>query len=112
MRTIVDAGGHLLVGTDTGNPYVIAGAALHDEIELLVAAGIPRATALRAATAGAAGQLGLTGQVGQVVVGARADLVLTAQDPLEGAIAIPPDGVMLRGRWFDRAALLALLEGE
>ncbi len=110
LIALVAAGGKLLVGTDTGNPFVVAGAALHDELELLVAAGIPRATVLRAATAGAAEFLGQAGVAGVVAVGARADLVLADSNPLDGPITIPAAGLILRGRWLDRAALQAGLD--
>jgi len=33
----------LLAGTDTGDPYTIPGASLHDELEQLVRAGLTRA---------------------------------------------------------------------
>jgi hypothetical protein len=46
-----------------------------------------------------------------VAVGAAADLVLADWDPLAGRIAIPPAGVVRAGRWRDRAALQAALDG-
>jgi imidazolonepropionase-like amidohydrolase len=109
LRTVFEAGGKLLVGTDMGNPFVVPGASLHDEIELLVAAGVPRAAVLRAATAGAHEFLGEPAN-GSVAAGARADLVLADSDPLRGPIAIPPAGVMMRGRWRDRAMLQGSLD--
>jgi imidazolonepropionase-like amidohydrolase len=110
IAPLVAAGGRLLVGTDQGNPYVVAGAALHDEIELLVDAGVPRPKVLRAATAGAAEYLDQGGTFGQVTVGARADLILADENPLAGAIALPPSAVVLRGRWLDRGELEKRLE--
>jgi hypothetical protein len=105
------AGAKLLVGSDTANPYVVPGASLHDEIELLVAAGIPRSAVLRAATAGAAEALGRApGEVGVVAAGARADLVLADSDPLRGPIVIPPAGVVIRGIYYDRAKLRRRLD--
>jgi imidazolonepropionase-like amidohydrolase len=98
----------LLVGTDTGNPFVIPGAALHDEIELMVAAGVPRARVLRAATADAARFLGVR-DAGVIEPGARADLVLVSTDPLAGPLPLVPDGVLVRGKWLPRAELEAKL---
>jgi len=95
----------ILVGTDTGNPFVIPGEALHDEIELMVAAGMPRARVLRAATAGAAEYLGAPHEAGVVEAGARADLVLVATNPLREPLPLVPDGVMVRGMWLPRADL-------
>jgi imidazolonepropionase-like amidohydrolase len=105
IAALVRAGAPLLVGTDQGNPYVVAGASLHDELELMVAAGVPRPAALRAATAGAAEYLGRRGQFGVVAPGARADLVLVGVDPLASPLPLPPDGVMVRGRWLPAAEL-------
>jgi imidazolonepropionase-like amidohydrolase len=102
---LVAADAPILVGTDTGNPFVIAGAALHDELELLVAAGIPRARVLRAATADAASFLGTPGELGVIAAGARADLMLVSIDPLTAPLPLVPDGVMARGRWQARAEL-------
>lgn len=108
VSALAAAGAPLLVGTDTGNPFVVAGAALHDEIELMIAAGVPRRQVLRAATAGAAEYLGAH-DAGVIKVGARADLVLVAGDPFAEPLPLVPDGVMVRGRWLARAELEARL---
>ncbi|HEU4729589.1 MAG TPA: amidohydrolase family protein, partial [Kofleriaceae bacterium] len=105
----VAANAPILVGTDTGIPFAIPGAALHDELELLVAAGVPRPRVLRAATADAWRYLGLPHEAGVVEVGARADLVLVASDPLSAPLPLVPEGVMVRGRWLPGAELEARL---
>jgi imidazolonepropionase-like amidohydrolase len=105
VAALAAANAPLLVGTDTGNPFVVPGAALHDEIELLVAAGVPRPRVLRAATADAARFLGAPREAGIVEPGARADLLLVATDPLTTALPLVPDGVVLRGKWLPRADL-------
>jgi len=102
---LAGAGAPLLVGTDAGNPFVVPGASLHDEIELLAKAGVPRPTVLRAATAGAAEFLGERGKAGVVATGAVADLLLVDVDPLREALPLVPTGVMLRGRWLPEAKL-------
>jgi hypothetical protein len=99
------AGAPMLVGTDAGGPYVVAGESLHDEIELMVAAGVPRPRVLRAATADAWRFLGGPDPAGVVEVGARADLILLPSDPRSAPLPLVPDGVVLRGRWLPRAAL-------
>jgi hypothetical protein len=107
VAALVAANAPILVGTDTGGPFVIPGAATHDEIELIVAAGVSRRRALRAATADAWRYLGSPHEAGVVEVGARADLVLVASDPLTAPLPLVPDGVMVRGRWLPRARLEA-----
>ncbi len=57
--------------------------ALHAELEELVAAGLPPAAALAAATTEATRVLGAEGQIGIVAQGALADLLILEADPLE-----------------------------
>jgi len=109
LAALAAARAPLLVGTDTGNPFVIPGESLHEEIELMVAAGVPRAQVMRAATAGASEYLGAPHDAGIVEVGARADLLLVGSDPLEAPLPLVPDGVMVRGKWLARAELQAKL---
>jgi imidazolonepropionase-like amidohydrolase len=80
------AGVPILAGTDAnvtpGVPYQPAfGASLHDELALLVDAGLSTSAALRAATSLPAKHFGLSDR-GAVEPGLRADLVLVDGDPL------------------------------
>ncbi len=109
LAVLAAAQAPLLVGTDTGNPFVVPGEALHEEIELMIAAGIPRERVLRAATADAGTFLGRPHELGVIKVGARADLMLVATDPLTTPIPLVPDGVLLRGAWHPRGELEAKL---
>lgn len=70
----------VLAGTDAGNPTTSHGATLHEELSMLVAAGLTPTEALRAATALPASRFGLKDR-GRVKVGSRADLVLVEGDP-------------------------------
>lgn len=96
-----DAGVRLLLGTDALNPGTIPGTSAHDELELLVAAGLTQFEALRAATASATEFLGASRAVGTITAGKRADLLLLDANPLENiANTRRIAGVMLRGRWM------------
>jgi imidazolonepropionase-like amidohydrolase len=75
-------GVHLTTGSDLASPWVIPGMALHQELALLVSAGIPSAEVLRMATRNGAGALGLLAESGTVEPGKRADLVVLEADPL------------------------------
>jgi Amidohydrolase family len=75
----------------------------------MVAAGVPRERALRAATADAWRYLGRPREGGVIEVGARADLVLVASDPLRSPLPLLPEGVMVRGTWLSRSELDARL---
>ena len=97
------AGVPLLAGTDLGDPYVIPGFALHDELELMVAAGVTPLAALQSATSEPARAFGLTKTVGAIAPGQAADLVLLNGDPL-AAIRNSRRiyAVVLNGRWLAR----------
>jgi hypothetical protein len=104
------AGVSLMAGTDAPIPGVLPGFSLHEELRLLVAAGLSPQEALRAATANPAAFLGRASEFGRVAVGARADLLLLDADPLRDvAHAARPRGVMVRGRWLDENDLRAML---
>lgn len=74
------AGLRLLAGTDASSPGTAHGASLHDELHLLVHAGLPPAAALAAATSAPAAAFGLTDR-GGITPGMRGDLVLVQGDP-------------------------------
>lgn len=75
------AGVKLLAGTDTPYPLVMPGLALHEELELLVGAGLTPTEALRTATINPAKCFGREKDLGSVAVGKLADLVLLTADP-------------------------------
>ncbi len=107
----VGAHGGIVLGTDMGNPYVIAGFAVHEELANLVAAGLTPYEALRASTFDAARCMDDGDEWGSVGVGKRADLLLLSADPLaDVANAAKRVGVVLRGRWFAEEELWTELE--
>jgi imidazolonepropionase-like amidohydrolase len=110
-RALHDAGARLLLGTDTGNPYVLPGFSVHEELALLVQAGLTPYEALRAGTRDAAEFIGRLDEFGTVEPGKRADLLLLEANPLEDvANARRRSGVMVRGRWLPEEELRAMLE--
>jgi hypothetical protein len=105
------AGVPLLAGTDAMNPYCFPGFSLHDELALLVEAGLTPWAALQAATLRPAEFLGRTEELGLIVPGKRADLVLLSADPLADIHNTTQiQAVWFKGQLFDRAALDRLLE--
>lgn len=79
------AGVDILAGSDVSEPIpnlggLAHGASLHHELQLLVAAGLEPIEALRTATSIPARRFGLKDR-GQIVPGARADLLLIDGDP-------------------------------
>jgi imidazolonepropionase-like amidohydrolase len=79
---LVRTGVPMLAGTDAGIPYVIPGLSLHEELQLLVTAGMTPAQALRTATLDAADFMGLKFS-GEIAPGKMADLVILRRNPLE-----------------------------
>jgi Amidohydrolase family len=110
LRGLHAGGARLVAGTDVGNPFVVAGFSLHEELERFVAAGFTPYEALRAATVDAADLLHAADDFGTVTVGKRADLLLLDGDPLaDVAQAERIAGVMARGRWLGAGDLVGLL---
>lgn len=78
------AGVRFLAGTDApAVPYCFPGFSLHDELKLMVAAGLTPMEALQTATRNPAEYLGIETALGTVQVGKMADLVLLDENPLE-----------------------------
>jgi Amidohydrolase family len=95
------AGVPLLAGTDLGDSYVIPGFALHDELALMVAAGVTPLAALQSATSEPARAFGLTDTVGAVAPGQAADLLVLDGDPLLDIHNTSRlHAVVLNGRWL------------
>lgn len=83
VKALHPANVQLLAGTDTPNPYTYPGFSLHEELELLVSAGLSPMEALQTATLRAAEFLGTERSFGSVEEGKIANLVLLDANPLE-----------------------------
>jgi len=105
------AGVPILAGTDTAaGVRVYPGFSLHEELELLVKAGLTPMEALQAATLNAGRYLGLT-DTGTIEKGKRADLVLLDSNPLADIKNTRKiRSVVLAGRYFSREDLDHLLK--
>jgi imidazolonepropionase-like amidohydrolase len=106
VKALQDAGAGLLLGSDAHGGVGSSGSVVHTELASLVRAGLSPYQALATGTRNVAEYLGLLDSSGTVAVGKRADLVLLDGNPLADVRrAREPAGVMVGGRWFDRAAL-------
>ena len=112
VRRMERRGVRILAGTDTPYPYCVPGFALHQELALLVDAGLSPAAALRAATWNPAEFLHVSQDYGAIEPGKVADLVVLDANPL---IAIANTrrihAVVRRGHLIEADALRAMLEG-
>lgn len=111
------AGVGILAGTDASDEaYVFAGSGLHDELALLVDAGLTPLQALRTATLNPARYLGAADSMGTVAAGRVADLVLLDANPLDDirntmrVYAVVHDGRLIDAAGRER--LLRLAEEE
>jgi imidazolonepropionase-like amidohydrolase len=110
VKLMRDSGVAILSGTGTGYPDTIPGATLHDELRLLVRAGLTPMEALQSATIAPARYLGWDDALGTIEKNKVADLVLLDADPLADIgntqkIA----AVVLRGKYLSKARLARIL---
>jgi imidazolonepropionase-like amidohydrolase len=109
-RAMRKAGIGILAGSDCSNPYVFPGFSLHDELALLVDAGLTPAEALRTATLNPAKFFNEEAVHGTVAAGKRADLVLLDADPLTDIKnAQKIRGVVVNGRYVAHDEIQKLL---
>lgn len=104
------AGVRLMAGTDSAAPFVFPGSSLHDELALLVQAGLTPMQALQAATRSPAEFLGKLEEQGTIEQGKFADVLLLDANPLEDIRNTQKiRAVVLRGKLLDRGALDEIL---
>lgn len=104
------AGAKLLAGTDTGVPYTFPGFSVHDELELMVRAGLTPFEALQTATIHPAKFLGRENDLGTIERGKLADLLLIDGNPLTDVSTTRRiTAVIANGRLYDRTHLNELL---
>ncbi len=109
VRELRDAGVGILAGTDT--PALDApGFALHDELQLLVRAGLSTAAALRSATSDV-GRFLHADSIGVIRAGATADLVVLDEDPLQDISATRRIATVISaGHVYNRRSLDRMLD--
>jgi imidazolonepropionase-like amidohydrolase len=100
----------ILAGTDTGDPYVAPGAALQDELEQLVEAGLTPRDALEAATLAPARFFEAEKEMGAIEKGKLADMVLLNANPLDDIRNVRKvEAVFSHGRYYSRKDLDRML---
>ncbi len=92
LKQLYDAGIPMVAGTDA-----FPGFALHRELELYVAAGIPAPEALRIATLGAARVMKRDAEAGTLAPGKLADLIVVDGDPAKRISDIRRVSLVMKG---------------
>jgi imidazolonepropionase-like amidohydrolase len=111
VKSIHDAGGKIMAGSDTPELFLLYGWTLHREIKNLAEAGLSPYAALAAATRNPAEYLRQLDTIGTIEKGKRADLVLLDANPLEEISNTEKrTGVMTRGKWIPDAEFKKMLD--
>ncbi len=111
-QSLHEAGVRFLAGTDTPVPYTFPGYSLHEELVLLVEAGLTPLEALQAATRNPAEYFEQLDQLGTVEAGKLADLVLLDANPIADIRNTQKiSAVVVAGKLYSHDALQALLAG-
>ena len=111
VQRLDQAGIPIIAGTDTPAPWVLPGAGLVHELELLVDAGLSPMSAIQAATGRAATVLKREHDVGTIQPGRYADLLVIKADPLSDIHNLRKiHTVYIGGRELNRSVLLKQFE--
>ncbi len=110
VKAFKEADVPIVAGTDAGTSGIVWGFSLHDEIALLVEAGLTPEEALISATRLPATWLGIADKIGTIEEGKFADLVLLDANPLTDIYNTRKiAGVFFNGRWIDKATIIKML---
>ena len=94
----------LLAGTDAPNPTTVPGESLHQELAILVDAGLTPAEALKSATVAPADHFAPGARGGRIEIGSPAQAILSRGNPLENIGALKDfNGLVINGNWYPRA---------
>jgi imidazolonepropionase-like amidohydrolase len=111
LNTLTNNNANIVLGTDVGTPYVVAGFSLHEELSLRQDAGLTPYQILLSATRNCAEMLGYESRLGTIEKNKDADLVLLKNNPLENIKNTKSIvGVMAKGSWYSKEDLNSMLE--
>lgn len=106
------AGVNIVAGSDCGasNSFVYPGSSIHEEIKLMVAAGLTPDEALKTSVVNGAKFFGLSNFYGAVQTGKCSDMIMIDSNPLQNINAIDHiNTVVSNGKVYTKSDLKALL---
>jgi imidazolonepropionase-like amidohydrolase len=111
VRKIHESKIEIMAGTDCPIALLTPGLSLHEELAMLVEAGLPSLEALKTATVNPAKYFNLEHELGLVQEGMWADLVLLDANPIDDiANTKSINAVIKNGKYFDKRQLSAILK--
>ena len=111
MRGLHAAGVGFLLGSDAPQIWNVPGFSIHRELAIMVKRGLTPYQALESGTRNVAVYFGTADRTGTIGNGKRADLILLDGNPLSDITNVGrQSGVMVGGRWLDKAAINRKLE--
>lgn len=110
VKAFKQVGVPIVAGTDAPGSGLVPGFSLHQELELLVDAGLTPEEALASSTRLPATWLGIDSDIGTVEVGKSADLILLEQNPLNNIKHTQLiSGVFVNGQWLEQSTINKML---
>lgn len=110
VKAFKEAGVPMVAGTDAGISGIVWGFSLHDELKLLVEAGLTNEEALVSATRLGAEWLEIDDKIGTIETGKFADIVLLDENPLDDISNTRKiSGVFVNGKWIDKNKIDTML---
>lgn len=110
LRALYEGGVPVWFGTDAPQLFSVPGFSIAHEISAMQEAGFSNSDIIYTATRAVGDYFAETDEFGSIAPGQRADFIVMQGNPLEDLSGITQaNGVMLRGTWYSRAELDALL---
>lgn len=81
LRRVFEAGGHVVMATDAGNPLTVHGPSVYWEMEAMQQAGLAPMDIITAATIKGAETMKMADRIGTIEAGKMADLIVMRDDP-------------------------------
>jgi imidazolonepropionase-like amidohydrolase len=101
-KMMYDNGVQILSGSDIPNFGLVPGASLHNELELLVEAGIKPLEVIEIASNNGATALGIDDRVGTIQPGKEVDMIILSANPIENISNTKEiEAVLVDGRFAD-----------